>query len=139
MDGVSECLDRLLTAAGGPVMQYVSRKSLFLIVLVLASLAATVQTKADFPLQDGDVWVMAGDSITAQHLHSNYFEAFCFARYPQLKFAFRNSGVGGHTIPSTLARFEYDIAAWKPTVVSVELGMNDKGARRPTSSWPTWA
>ena len=70
---------------------------------------------------------MAGDSITAQHLHSNYFEAFCFARYPQLKFAFRNSGVGGHTIPSTLARFDYDIAAWKPTVVSVELGMNDKG------------
>ncbi|MCY2994837.1 MAG: GDSL-type esterase/lipase family protein [Planctomycetota bacterium] len=108
-------------------MQYVSRKSLFLIVLVLASLAATVQTKADFPLQDGDVWVMAGDSITAQHLHSNYFEAFCFARYPQLKFAFRNSGVGGHTIPSTLARFEYDLAGWKPTVVSVELGMNDQG------------
>ena len=83
--------------------------------------------KADLPLKQGDTWVMAGDSITAQHLHSNYFEAFCFARYPQLKFAFRNSGVGGHTIPSTLARFDYDIAAWKPTVVSVELGMNDKG------------
>ena len=28
---------------------------------------------AAFPLKDGDVWVMAGDSITAQHLHSNYF------------------------------------------------------------------
>ena len=81
----------------------------------------------EFPLKDGDVWVMAGDSITAQHLHSNYFEAFCYARYPNLKFAFRNSGVGGHTIPSTLARFDYDIAAWRPTVVSVELGMNDKG------------
>jgi len=82
---------------------------------------------AEFPLKDGDVWVMAGDSITAQHLHSNYFEAFCYARYPSVKFAFRNSGVGGHTIPTTLARFDYDIAAWKPTVVSVELGMNDKG------------
>lgn len=82
---------------------------------------------ADFPLKDGDVWVMSGDSITAQHLHSNYFEAFCYARYPALKFAFRNSGVGGHTIPTTLARFDYDIAAWKPTVVSVELGMNDSG------------
>src|SRR5881227_49037 len=70
---------------------------------------------------------MAGDSITAQHLHSNYFEAFSFARYPGMKFAFRNSGVGGHTIPSTLARFDYDIGAWKPTVVSVELGMNDSG------------
>src|SRR4051812_45970783 len=70
---------------------------------------------------------MAGDSITAQHLHSNYFEAFCYARYPNLTFAFRNSGVGGHTIPTTLARFDYDIAAWRPTVVSVELGMNDQG------------
>lgn len=100
------------------------------VLLLLGSLAASQPTATpapEFPLKDGDVWVMAGDSITAQHLHSNYFEAFCYARYPTLKFAFRNSGVGGHTIPSTLARFDYDIAAWKPTVVSVELGMNDKG------------
>src|SRR5262245_5023849 len=97
--------------------------------LLAIVLAATPSPAAEltFPLQDGDVWVMAGDSITAQHLHSNYIEAFCYARYPMLKFAFRNSGVGGHTIPTTLARFEYDIAAWKPTVVSVELGMNDSG------------
>jgi len=100
-------------------------------LLLLLGTAAFTQPAAsraaEFPLKDGDVWVMAGDSITAQHLHSNYFEAFCYARYPNLKFSFRNSGVGGHTIPSTLARFDYDIAAWKPTVVSVELGMNDKG------------
>lgn len=96
--------------------------------LCLVCLECAVARAADFPLRDGDLWVMAGDSITAQHLHSNYFEAFCFARYPQMKFAFRNSGVGGHTIPTTLARFEYDIAAWKPTVVSVELGMNDSGS-----------
>lgn len=88
---------------------------------------AAEERAAGFPLQEGDIWVMAGDSITAQHLHSNYFEAFCYARYPKIQFAFRNSGVGGHTIPSTLARFNYDIAAWKPTVVSVELGMNDQG------------
>lgn len=80
-----------------------------------------------FPLKDGDTWVMAGDSITAQHLHSNYFEAFCFARFPKLNFCFRNSGVGGDTIPRVLARFDWDVAAWKPTVVSVELGMNDAG------------
>lgn len=95
--------------------------------LLALALAALPCPAADFPLKDGDMWVMAGDSITAQHQHSNYFEAFCYARYPALKFAFRNSGVGGHTIPSTLARFDYDIAAWKPTVVSVELGMNDSG------------
>jgi lysophospholipase L1-like esterase len=99
-------------------------KSLILLTL-LSFLPAN--TRADFPLKDNDIWVLAGDSITAQHLHSNYFEAYCFARYPNLKFAFRNSGVGGHTIPTTLARFDYDIAAWKPTIVSVELGMNDQG------------
>ncbi len=99
----------------------------------LAAVAVLTLTTAaaDFPLKDGDVWVMAGDSITAQHLHSNYFEAFCYARYPKLTFAFRNSGVGGHTIPTTLARFEYDIAAWNPTIVSVELGMNDQGGSTP--------
>ncbi|MBM4036463.1 MAG: hypothetical protein FJ291_32405 [Planctomycetes bacterium] len=107
-------------------MRHVHRGLLLAIVLA-AGQRAVAETKAEFPLKDGDVWVMAGDSITAQHLHSNYFEAFCFARYPNLRFAFRNSGVGGHTIPSTLARFGYDIEAWKPTVVSVELGMNDQG------------
>src|SRR4051812_49761902 len=92
-------------------------------LLLLVTLAVTqpaAPPAAEFPLKDGDVWVMAGDSITAQHLHSNYFEAFCYARYPNLKFAFRNSGVGGHTIPSTLARFDYDVAGWKPTVRSEE-------------------
>src|ERR1051325_2708170 len=87
----------------------------------VSSLAA-----AEFPLKDGDTWVMAGDSITAQHLHSNYYEAYCFARYPKLTFRFRNSGVGGDTIPKVIARFDWDVAAWKPTVVSVELGMNDQ-------------
>jgi lysophospholipase L1-like esterase len=97
------------------------------LLVMLLALPLHAAEPAAFPLKDGDVWVMAGDSITAQHLHSNYFEAFCYARYPKLKFAFRNSGVGGHTIPSTLARFDYDVAGWKPTVVSVELGMNDAG------------
>lgn len=102
-------------------------------MLMLTALIATAAVQAgEFPLKDFDVWVMAGDSITAQHLHSNYFEAFCYARYPKLMFAFRNSGVGGHTIPTTLARFDYDIAAWKPTVISVELGMNDSGGTPTT-------
>jgi lysophospholipase L1-like esterase len=100
---------------------------LAVLLLTVAAVHAEPARRGPFPLRDGDLWVMAGDSITAQHLHSNYFEAFCFARYPEIKFSFRNSGVGGHTIPTTLARFDYDIAGWNPTVVSVELGMNDKG------------
>src|ERR1700693_2268593 len=107
----------------------VCSQALLLVTLGVALAAASSSAVAEekFPLRDGDTWVMAGDSITAQHLHSNYFEAFCFARYPKLTFRFRNSGVGGDTIPKVLARFDYDVAAWKPTVVSVELGMNDQG------------
>ena len=81
--------------------------------------SATFAPKAD------DLWVMAGDSITAQRLHTNYIEAFYRTRYPQLKLRFRNSGIGGNRTGNILARFDYDVAAWKPTVVSVELGMND--------------
>jgi lysophospholipase L1-like esterase len=117
-------------------MSVCSRPFALVVFLTVASSLVAAEPGAGFPLKDGDVWVMAGDSITAQHLHSNYFEAFCYARYPQLKFAFRNSGVGGHTIPTTLARFDYDIAAWKPTVISVELGMNDKGTT-PTDRFLT--
>ena len=85
------------------------------------------QAQSEFPLKDGDSWVMVGDSITAQHLHSNYFEAFCYARFPKMAFCFRNSGVGGDTIPKVMDRFAWDVAPWNPTVVSVELGMNDQG------------
>jgi lysophospholipase L1-like esterase len=76
-------------------------------------------------LKDNDVWVMAGDSITAQRLHTNYIEAFYRTHYPKLKLHFRNSGIGGNRTSSILARFDYDVAAWKPTIVSIELGMND--------------
>ena len=100
---------------------------LAILAAVLALAAVGPATASDFPLKDGDIWVMTGDSITAQHLHTNYMEAFCYARYPKLTFRFRNSGIGGNKIPDLLARFDYDVAAWKPTVVSVELGMNDKG------------
>ena len=96
-------------------------------VVGLALNADLVRAQGEFPLKDGDTWVMIGDSITAQHLHSNYFEAFCYARFPKVNFCFRNSGVGGDTIPKALARFDWDAAAWQPTVVSVELGMNDQG------------
>ncbi len=103
----------------------------------LATLAAAVLCALPSPpiyaaepklqIKDHDVWVMAGDSITAQRQHSNYIEAFFRTRCPDLHLHFRNSGIGGNRTGSVLARFDYDVAAWKPTIVSVELGMNDVG------------
>jgi lysophospholipase L1-like esterase len=96
-------------------------------VAVFGLVFSAARAQGEFPLKNGDTWVMVGDSITAQHLHSNYFEAFCYARFPKLNFCFRNSGVGGDTIPRVMDRFTWDVAAWNPTVVSIELGMNDQG------------
>ena len=98
-------------------------------MLVLASPIFAVDGATAKPLvpKQGDVWVMAGDSITAQRLHSNYIEAYYRTRFPGLNLKFRNSGIGGNTTASVLARFGYDVADWKPSIVSVELGMNDVG------------
>lgn len=84
-----------------------------------------------FPLNDGCLWVMAGDSITEQHLHSRYIEAYCFARFPQWRFSFRNAGISGITCAKALPFYETDVAAWKPTLVSLEYGMNDSCVRMP--------
>jgi lysophospholipase L1-like esterase len=101
------------------------RVALIAIVSVLAVSLAFAQHP--FALKDADTIVMLGDSITAQHLHSNYIEAYVLTRYPGWQLRFRNAGVGGDTVPSALARLDYDVLPWKPTIVTIELGMNDSG------------
>lgn len=109
-------------------------KQPFLLFSAIAALGGPVSAAAPaLTLKDNDTWVMAGDSITAQRLHSNYIEAFYRTRYPQWHLHFRNSGIGGNRTGSILARFDYDVAAWKPTIVSIELGMNDVGVPNPDS------
>src|SRR6266850_550139 len=62
--------------------------------VALAALLSTATSRAAEPaltLKDNDVWVMAGDSITAQRMHTNYIEAYYRTRYPKLKLHFHNS------------------------------------------------
>jgi lysophospholipase L1-like esterase len=107
------------------------RLSLFRVISAVLALAlhaiSAAAAEPTLQLKDNDVWVMSGDSITAQRQHTNFIEAYYRTRYPNLKLHFRNSGIGGNRASSILARFDYDVAAWKPTIVSVELGMNDVG------------
>src|ERR1700743_3933899 len=83
--------------------------------LALAALAFPLSSsKAEepaFQLKDNDVWVMAGDSITAQRLHTNYIEAFYRTRHPEWHLHFRNSGIGGNSSLRTLARCDYRLGA----------------------------
>ncbi len=108
-------------------------KKLLIIPLFAAFCIQAVATEPAFTLKDNDTWVMAGDSITAQRLHTNFIEAFFRTRYPQWHLHFRNSGQGGNRVGDVSGRFDYDVAAWKPTIVSVELGMNDTYGANPDS------
>lgn len=103
-------------------------RQLFQWCLVLLTLCgATAAQGADFFFKDGDVVVMIGDSITEQHLYSNYVETWTVTRFPAWKLTFRNVGIGGDRSPGGNARFARDILIHKPTAMTVDFGMNDGG------------
>jgi lysophospholipase L1-like esterase len=79
----------------------------------------------EFFFRDGDVVVMIGDSITEQHLYSNYVEMWTLTRFPTWKLTFRNVGIGGDRSPGGNARFRRDVLVHQPTAVTVDFGMND--------------
>ena len=70
-----------------------------------------------------------GDSITEQHLYSNYLEAWTLMRFPAWKITFHNVGIGGDTSRGGNGRFVRDVAEYKPTALTVDFGMNDGGYR----------
>ncbi|MCE9611470.1 MAG: SGNH/GDSL hydrolase family protein [Chthoniobacter sp.] len=88
---------------------------------------------ADFALKDGDRVVMIGDSITEQHLHSSYVEAWTLTRFPAWDVKFVNSGIGGDTGPGGNNRFKRDVLPYGPTAMTVNFGMNDAGG--PGNNW----
>ena len=76
--------------------------------------------------------VFYGDSITDQRLYTVLTETFVVTRFPKLRVAFVHSGwggdrvTGGHGGPIDL-RLKRDVIAFKPTVMTIMLGMNDGG------------
>src|SRR5437773_9994489 len=93
------------------------------IFLALAP-AASAQT---FFLKKGDVVVVMGDSITEQRLYSNYLEIWSQTRFPSYNLVFRNVGIGGDSSGGGNGRFKRDVLPHKPTVLTVDFGMNDGG------------
>ncbi len=120
--------------------------------LVWAVLVTGARAKdAGFFFHDGDCIVFLGDSITEQKLYTTYIEAYALTRFPQAKFTFRNVGWGGDTAwlrqrahpdegklfaakeeeqqkmveKSVGAGLARDVLPLKPTVVTVDFGMND--------------
>src|SRR5271165_742694 len=103
-------------------------RNIVLTVAVLVA-AAPPSSAQDFFFKDGDRVVMIGDSITEQHLYSNYVEMWTVTRFPAWRLTFRNTGIGGDTSGGGNGRFQRDVVSYHPTALTVDFGMNDGGYR----------
>ena len=101
------------------------------LAILLSSLSVSLSAvyAEDFFFKDGDRVVMIGDSITEQHLYSNYVEMWTVTRFPKWKITFRNVGIGGDRSVGGNSRFARDVLLHKPTAMTVDFGMNDGSYR----------
>jgi lysophospholipase L1-like esterase len=99
--------------------------ALFVLCAAIVSAQEYKQPLAAIDLKDGDSFIFLGDSITHQCLYTQYIEDYYYTRYPERRLHFHNAGVGGDRAADALARFDDDVAAFKPKYVTILLGMND--------------
>jgi lysophospholipase L1-like esterase len=100
----------------------------------LLLLAAAAWAQGDFYLKDGDRVVFYGDSITDQRLYTSFTESFVLTRFPRMRVSFVHSGWGGDRVSGGAGgpidvRLPRDVFAYKPTVLTIMLGMNDGSYR----------
>ncbi len=93
--------------------------------------AALALPAAQIPLNDKDVIVCYGDSITEQHLYSAFLEDYLLIRYPDKQLTVWNFGWGGDTALDASQRYSRDVVPVQPTLVLIAFGMNDGGYRAP--------
>ena len=83
----------------------------------------------EFFFKDGDTVVVMGDSITEQHLYSNYLEMWTVSRFPEWKLRSITSASAATRSPGGNSRFARDVLAHNATAMTVDFGMNDGGYR----------
>ena len=111
-----------------------TRNGFALCLLALPLAGGVAGAQSNFYLKDGDRVVFYGDSITDQRLYTTFAETYVVTRFPKMNVTFVHSGWGGDRVtgggggPIDL-RLKRDVFAWKPTVVTVMLGMNDGNYR----------
>ncbi len=103
-----------------------------IVALLILGTAASGQNA--FYLKHNDRVVFYGDSITDQRLYTTFVETFAVTRFPDRKFTFIHSGWGGDRVTGggggdINLRLDRDVFAYKPTVVTIMLGMNDASYR----------
>jgi lysophospholipase L1-like esterase len=93
--------------------------------MIISPLARAQATLAPFP--NDTRYAAVGDSITHIGWYSIYIDAFYQTRFPKNNLEVFDCGISGDTADGGIRRFDWDIAAHKPTVASIMFGMNDVG------------
>jgi lysophospholipase L1-like esterase len=111
------------------VKNIITRILMFFVASVLLVASSNAQENR-FYLKDGDRVVFYGDSITEQRLYTTFVETYVVTRWPELQVEFVNAGWSGDRVSGgrggpTELRLKRDVVAYRPTVVTIMLGMND--------------
>ena len=106
----------------------------FMAGVLFVALPVGLRAEGPFTIKDGDRIVFYGDSITDQRLYTTFVETYVVTRFPALNVSFVHSGWGGDRVTGGGGgpidhRLERDVFAYKPSVVTVMLGMNDASYR----------
>jgi lysophospholipase L1-like esterase len=110
------------------------RRLAVLLVLLLGAFTPGARAQSSFALRDGDRVVFYGDSITDQRLYTVFVEDYVVTRFPRMNVRFVHSGWGGDRVSGGGGgpidrRLERDVIAYRPTVMTIMLGMNDASYR----------
>jgi lysophospholipase L1-like esterase len=102
----------------------------FVSLVLLLALPSGLRAEGPFAIKEGDRIVFYGDSITDQRLYTTFVETYVVTRFPALNVSFVHSGWGGDRVTGGGGgpidrRLARDVFAYKPSVVTVMLGMND--------------
>lgn len=113
-----------------PLPCFSMRSFLRLVSFLVIAVACRQDAMAALKLREGDRVVFYGDSITDQRLYTTFTETYLVTRFPKLNIDFVHSGWGGDRVTGgggggIDTRLKRDVFTYKPTVMSIMLGMND--------------
>ncbi len=93
---------------------------------VLRPTSRPASQPAELKIRRGDQIVAMGDSITQAGGYLRVIDAVAAQQYPDLKIPrIINAGISGEKAEDMVKRFEKDVIARKPNIVTISVGIND--------------